>query len=223
MTFHIITIFPEVFSQYFSVGVLGRGKKKGVVDFKIYDLRDFALDKHRKVDDAPFGGGPGMVLKIEPIFRALEKIKTDLKKQGIEKKGTRTILFSAKGKKFNQKKAEKFSKIKHLILICGRYEGVDERVAQFLVDEEISVGPFVLSGGEIPALLTVDATARLVPKVLGNQASLENESHNPADKINKTDFPVYTQPRDFQGWTVPEVLFSGDHQKIENWRNSKRG
>lgn len=222
MTFHIITIFPEVFAQYFSVGVLGRGKKKELLDFKIYDLREFTLDRHKKVDDTPFGGGPGMVLKIEPIFRALEKIKKDLKKQGVLNKEIKTVLFSAKGKKFNQKKAEKFSNFKHLILICGRYEGVDERVAQYLVDEEISVGDFILSGGEIPALLVADAVARLVPEVLGNSASLENETFNPKDKINKKDFPVYTQPREFNGWLVPAVLFSGDHEKINFWRNSKR-
>lgn len=222
MTFHIITIFPEVFGQYFSVGVLARGKKKGLIDFKIYNLRDFTLDKHKKVDDKPFGGGPGMVLKIEPIFRALEKIKRDLKKQGVKKSAIKIILFSAKGKIFNQKKAEKFSQIKHLILICGRYEGVDERVAENLIDEEISIGKFVLSGGEIPALLVVDAISRLVSGVLGNADSLKNESYNWKDKVNKKDFPVFTQPRDFNGWKVPEVLFSGDHQKINSWREEKR-
>jgi len=222
MTFHIITIFPEVFENYFSVGVLGRGRKKQLVDFKIYDLRAFAFDKHRKVDDTPFGGGPGMVLKIEPIFRALEKIKSDLKEAGIKKSDIKTIVLSAKGKIFNQKKAVKFSSLKHLILIAGRYEGIDERVAENLADEEISVGRFVLSGGEIPAMLVVDAVTRLVPGVLGNVNSLTSESYNPQDKENEKDFPVYTQPRNFRGWQVPEILFSGDHQKIKNWRNSKR-
>lgn len=222
MTFHIITIFPEVFAQYFSVGVLGRGQKKGKLAFEIHNLRDFALDKHKKVDDTPFGGGPGMVLKVEPIFRALEKIKGDLKKQGVKDKEIKTILFSADGKKFNQKKAEKFSQLKHLILLCGRYEGVDERVAENLTDEEISVGDFVLSGGEIPAMLVCDAVSRLIPEVLGNKASLENESHNPKDKVNKRDFPVYTQPREFKNWEVPIVLFSGNHKEIDQWREKER-
>ena len=168
-TFHLVSIFPEVFPAYFVAGVLGRGQKKGKLDFRFYDLREFAQNKHRKVDDTPFGGGPGMVLKIEPIFEVLKKIKKDLKDQGVGEKEIRTILFSAKGKKFNQKKAQKMASFRHLIFICGRYEGVDERVAENLADEEISVGDFVLSGGEIPAMLVADAVSRLIPEVLGNQ------------------------------------------------------
>jgi tRNA (guanine37-N1)-methyltransferase len=244
LTFHLVTIFPEIFDSYLKEGILARalegenenGERKVAV--KVYNLRDFANDKHRTVDDTPYGGGAGMVLKVEPIYRALESIKKDLvtagKKGNETEKNIRTILLAAKGQPYNQTRAAFYQQnFTDLILICGRYEGIDERVAQYLVDEELSIGPFILSGGELPALTVVDSITRLVPGVLGNQESLESESFNPspsnAQAIPLTesdqtqlDYPVYTKPEEFQGWKVPEVLLSGHHANIEKWRQEQQ-
>lgn len=225
MNFHIITIFPEIFEKYFEVGVMGRAIKEGKIKLNLYNLRDYSKDKHHKVDDTPYGGGPGMVMSVEPIYYCLEDIKNKIKSEevDIEKEKIKTVLLSAKGVNFDQKKAVDYSeKNKHLILICGRYEGVDERVAENLVDEELSIGEYILSGGEVPAMAVIDSVARLIPGVLGNEKSLQQESFNSDIRSERFDFPVYTKPEKFNDWQVPEVLLSGNHKKIEKWRKGNR-
>jgi len=204
MKFNIITIFPKIFDSYFNESIIKRAIQKKLVKINIHNLRDFTKDKHKTVDDKPYGGGPGMVMMVEPIYRALKKIR--------KTKKTKTILFSAKGKKFDQKMAKSFSKLDNLIMICGRYEGVDQRVSKF-VDQEVSIGDYVLTGGEIPAMIVTDAVARLIPGVLGKKESLEEI---------KGSYPVYTRPEDFNNLKVPRVLLSGDHKKIKEWRLDKR-
>jgi len=207
----IITIFPEVCKPYLDSSILGIAQEKGKLEIHLHNLRDYTLDKHRKVDDRPFGGGPGMILTPEPVFRAVEAIKqtADGRRQT-----AKVILLSPQGKTLNQKLAEKLSKRKHLILICGRYEGVDERVRESLVDEEISIGDYILSGGELAALVLTDSLARLLPGVLGHKDSNVRESFSD----NLLEYPQYTRPADFRGLRVPQVLLSGDHKKIEEWR-----
>lgn len=217
MIFHIITIFPEIFNSYLSNGIVSRALKSQKIQIKIYDLRDYAVNKYGSVDDTPFGGGPGMVLRVEPVFECIEFIKKEIKERRVSMEQVRVILTSARGEIFSQKKAVEYSNLEELIFICGRYEGVDERVAKYLVDEELSVGPYILTGGELPALTVVDAVSRLVPGVLGNQESLFSESFSDGE-VNY-DYPVYTKPREFNGWEVPEVLISGNHAKINKWRN----
>ena len=211
MLIDIITIFPEVCKPYLDSSILGIAQEKGKLEIHLHNLRDYTLDKHRKVDDRPFGGGPGMILTPEPVFRAVEAIKqtADGRRQT-----AKVILLSPQGKTLNQKLAEKLSKRKHLILICGRYEGVDERVRESLVDEEISIGDYILSGGELAALVLTDSLARLLPGVLGHKDSNVRESFSD----NLLEYPQYTRPADFRGLRVPQVLLSGDHKKIEEWR-----
>lgn len=210
MNFHIITIFPNIFDSYLKEGVLKRAQMKKKIKIKIYNLRDFTEDKHKTVDDRPFGGGPGMVLKVEPIQRAIQKIK-----RSTSERSRRIILLSAKGKQFNQKKAASLKKYRDIILICGRYEGVDERVAKYIADEEISIGDYILSGGELPALVIIEAVTRLIPGVLGNKESIETERET-------SSYPVYTRPEKIlingKLRKVPKVLLSGDHNKIKEWR-----
>jgi len=211
--FYIISLFPEVFC-YFNSSILKRAQEKKLIKIKIVNPRDFTNDKHRIVDDKPYGGGPGMVMKIEPIYKALKWIKKQIKNKN-EK--THVILFSLRGKKFDQKTAKKLTQYDNLILICGHYEGVDERVAKYLVDEEISIGDYILSGGEIPAMVVVDTVSRLVPGVLGKYESLEEI---------KGSYPVYTRPETIiingKKRSVPKVLLSGDHKKIAEWRKNKK-
>ena len=213
MKFHIVTIFPEFFSGPFDHGVVGRGQAADLLDIHIHDLRNWAYDRHKTVDDRPFGGGEGMLLKPAPIFEAVERIFPD------RSSGGRVVLLSAAGRRFDQSVAEEFSKLQELLLICGRYEGVDERVAQYLADEEISVGDFVLSGGELAAALIVDAVARLLPGVLGNEDSTRNESFS-AEQGRFLDCPQYTRPAEFRGWKVPDVLLGGNHEEIKRWRRA---
>ncbi|HOF42779.1 MAG TPA: tRNA (guanosine(37)-N1)-methyltransferase TrmD [Candidatus Moranbacteria bacterium] len=213
MNFDIITIFPKIFDSYFNESIIKRARKAGAVKINVHNLRDYATDKHKTVDDTPYGGGAGMVMKVEPISKVVESIKS----QG-ESQKTRTILFSAKGKRFTQKDVKRLSKYDRLILICGRYEGVDERVAQHVAGEEISIGDFVLTGGEIPAMVVVDSIARLIPGVLGNEQSPLIESHS---KEGYLEYPQYTKPEIFNGWKVPEILLSGNHGEIEKWRKKK--
>jgi len=229
MNFYIITLFPESLKGYLNSSILKRAAEKKLVKFFLINLRKFGVGKYRKVDDRPFGGGPGMVIKVEPVLKAVlfclgYKKKKDLEKllqygeinfKKIKSKNTRIILFSTRGKVFNQKIAKRLAKYENLILICGHYEGVDERVAKYIADEEISIGNFVLSGGEIPALLVIDATSRQLPGVLGKYESLEDI---------KGSYPTYTRPFIFLKWKVPDVLLSGNHQKIKEWRkqNSKK-
>lgn len=210
MRFDIISLFPESFTSYFDASILKRAKDARLIEIHTHQLRDFAHDKHKTVDDTPYGGGAGMVLKVEPIAEALEHVKS------LEpEKKTRTVLFSAKGKVFTQEDAKRLSSYDRLILLCGRYEGVDERVADYLIDEELSIGEYVLTGGEIPAMIVVDAVSRLVPGVLGNAESAETESHSVPGML---EYPQYTKPEIWQDMRVPEVLLSGHHGEIEKWR-----
>ncbi len=230
MTFHIITIFPKIFDSYFSESILKRAREKKLVDIKIHNLRDYTADKHKTVDDTPYGGGAGMVLKIEPILECLKAINFQfsifnfqkiLKSKINKSKKTRVILFSAKGKRYTQADAKRLKKYENIVMICGRYEGVDERVAKYLVDEEISIGDFVMTGGEIPAMAVVDSITRLVPDALGNAQSPKNESFS---KKNYLEHPQYTKPAEYNKWKVPEVLLGGNHGEIDKWRkkNSKK-
>lgn len=228
MIFDIITIFPEIFDSYFSGSIIGRARKKKFIEIKIHDLRDWTSNKHKTVDDTPYGGGPGMLMKVEPIFRCVEFIRSKIKNDlyGANKKTvdylsssrSRIILFSAKGKKYTQEDAVRLSKYENLIFICGRYEGVDERVAKYIADEEISIGDYILTGGEIPGMILVDSITRLIPGVLGNIESPKNESHSKAGYL---EYPQYTKPEKFGSWKVPEILLSGNHKEIEKWRMKK--
>jgi tRNA (guanine37-N1)-methyltransferase len=234
-SFDVITIFPEIFDSYFSESIIGRAQKNGLVRVNIHDLRDWTKDRHRTVDDTPYGGGPGMVLKIEPIYKCVQSISNfqfpipnKIPKNKIRIPKTRTVLFSAKGKKYTQKDAKRFLKYDRLILICGRYEGVDERVAKYIADEEISVGDYVLTGGEIPAMILVDSITRLLPGVLGNPKSLSEESFGNLQPTTYNlqpeflEYPQYTKPADFMGWKVPKILLGGNHKKIREWRVKKQ-
>jgi tRNA (guanine37-N1)-methyltransferase len=206
MRFDIITIFPEMFSGVFSEGVVRKAIQKGLIEVQVHDLRDYTTDKHRQVDDRPFGGEEGMVFKPEPLFAAVEAVRAAA--------AAPVYLLSPQGRPFDGRLAEEMAGQPGVVLICGRYEGVDERVAGHLATEEISIGDYVLTGGEIPAIVVVDAVSRFVPGVVGKQASVRHDSF----VEGRLDFPHYTRPRDFRGLKVPAVLFSGDHKKIETWR-----
>jgi len=230
MAFDIITIFPDCFDSYFNTSLLKKAQEKGIIKIKVHNLRNWANDKRRTVDDSPYGGGPGMLMKVEPIFRAVDDILPIRNYQGRGKvnknKKTKIILFSAKGKPYDQKAAERLSKMSRLIMICGRYEGVDERVAKYIADEEISLGPYVLSGGEIGAMILVESISRLLPGVIGKEESLKEESFSQNFIL---EYPQYTRPPKFYplknkniSWNVPKILLSGHHQKIEEFKR-KRG
>ncbi len=262
MKFSVITIFPELVSHYCSETILGRAQKKKKIKVNAINLRDFATDKHQKVDDTPYGGGAGMVMKPEPIYRALKKLRAlapqhpstpapqhkikSKRVQVLECSGAqvkKTVLLSPRGRQFDQRVAEEWSKLKEITFVCGRYEGVDQRVADYMVDEEISVGPYVLAGGELGALIIIEAVSRLIPGVLGNEESLLEETFNspqppstpaPQNKIKskrvqvlecsgaQVEYPQYTKPETFMKMSVPEVLLSGDHKKIKDWRQNIR-
>lgn len=207
MRIDILTLFPETFEGPLQSSILGRARERGLVNVNLVNLRDFATDKHRVTDDAPFGGGPGMVLKPEPVFAAVESLKEVNSLEDI-------VLLSPQGRQFNQQIARDLALKKDIVLLCGRYEGVDERIRLALVTDEISIGDYVLSGGEIPALVLVDAVSRLIPGVIGNNSCLETDSFCRAG----LGIPQYTRPRSFRGMTVPDVLLSGDHKTIERWR-----
>ncbi len=213
MKIDVLTIFPEMFGPVLNESIIKRAQEKEIVKIKIHNLRDFSGDKHNKVDDRPFGGGPGMVFKPEPIFRAVEAI-TKEKVRGVRNEEPKVILLSPQGRKLDQKLAEKISRCKHLILISGRYEGIDERVRQSLVDLEVSIGDYVLSGGELPAMVLIDSVVRLIPGVLGNQDSHRQESFS----HNLLDYPQYTRPTLYRGMKVPDILLSGKHEQIQHWR-----
>ena len=214
MIINFLTIFPDYFSNVLSSSILKRAKEKKVVDYQIINLRDFAQDKHQTTDDRPFGGGPGMVMMIEPIDLALKSLKQ--RKGGDNKK---IILTSAKGVLFNQQKAENWSELDELTIICGHYEGVDERVAQYLVDEEVRIGNYVLTGGEPAAAVMSDAVVRLLPGVLGNDQSNVDESHSKPGLAGENQ---YTRPAKYKNWDVPEVLLSGDPKKINAYKKQFR-
>jgi len=209
LRFQILTIFPDFFTGPFQHGVVAKAAEAGLIQIQIHDLRNWTHDRHRTVDDRPFGGGEGMLLKPAPIFEAVESIWPE------RTPGKRLVLLSAQGQRFDQEAARRLSQYKELFLICGRYEGVDERVAEHLADEELSIGDFVLSGGELAAALVVDCVSRLLPGVLGNEDSALQESFSHKDLL---DCPQYTRPADFRGWKVPEVLLSGNHEEIRRWR-----
>lgn len=244
MRFDLITIFPEFFAGPLEHGMVRRAREAGLIQVHVQDLREFTKDRHRTVDDRPFGGGEGMVLKPEPLFEAVESLLGrsvgDATLQNTRDPNTATVLMSAAGKLFDQQMARRYSQLQRIILICGRYEGVDERVAEHLASEEVSIGDFVLSGGELPALLVMDAVTRLIPGALGNEASSQNESFSagqemavstPAGSKNTRpelpvanhvllDFPHYTRPAEYRGWRVPEVLVGGNHAEVAKWRHA---
>ena len=219
MIFHVLSIFPDFFRAAFEQGVVGKARAAGLIEIRVHDLRDWTRDRHRTVDDRPFGGGEGMLMKAGPIFEAVESIWPE-RAVGVRNAGQKVILLSAQGAKFDQARAREFSKLDELLLIGGRYEGVDERVAEHLADEELSVGDFVLSGGELPAAMVIDATARLIAGVLGNENSAVEESFGEEGML---DCPQYTRPAEFRGWTVPEVLLGGNHEEIRMWRQRAAG
>lgn len=241
MRFDIITIFPEFFRGPLDYGIIRRAREAKLIDIAVHDLRDFAHDRHRTVDDRPFGGGEGMVLKPEPIFEAVESLVgvADDAQHAISREKAAIVLLSAAGEPFRQETARQFSKLERIVLICGRYEGVDERVAGHLATDEISIGDFVLSGGELAGAMVLDAVTRLIPGALGNEDSTENESFSPValddlvdlsrarEQIRDSstvrdggilDYPHYTRPQNFRSWGVPEVLVSGNHEEVRRWR-----
>jgi len=233
MRFDLITIFPEFFAGPLDHGIVRRAQESGIAQIHVQDLREFTKDRHRTVDDRPFGGGEGMVLKPEPLFEAVEKLLGhgvgDAETKVAPEPDTAVLLMSAAGRLFTQETARRYAKLDRLILICGRYEGVDERVADHLATEEICVGDYVLSGGELPAAIVVDAVTRLLPGAVGNEASTQNESFSeilgPPSKASGSglllDFPHYTRPADYRGWKVPEVLIGGHHAEVAKWRREQ--
>ena len=216
MRFDIITVFPELFAGVLECGIIRRARQSGLVDLSLVNLRDFARDKHRSVDDRPYGGGEGMVFMPAPLFEAVEFCR-HRERSSERGAGSQVVLMTPQGKPWSQDLAAKFAAYTHLVLICGRYEGVDQRVIDHLVDWEISMGDFVLTGGEIPAMAMVDSIVRLIPGALGCQESAVNESFS----TGLLDYPQYTRPAEYRGYTVPEVLLSGDHARIEKWRKEK--
>jgi tRNA (guanine37-N1)-methyltransferase len=245
MRFDLITIFPDFFSGPLEHGIVRRARETDLITVRVQDLREFTHDRHRTVDDRPFGGGEGMVMKPEPLFAAVESLLGrgvgDATEPAGRESNTAIVLLSAAGKRFTQETARRHAALERIIFICGRYEGVDERVAEHLATEEISVGDFVLSGGELPAMLVVDAVTRLLPGALGNEASAQNESFSredlgvaqhaaplqernaqrrPGDDDGNLllDYPHYTRPAEFRGWAVPEVLIGGNHAEVAKWR-----
>jgi tRNA (guanine37-N1)-methyltransferase len=217
MKIDILTIFPEFFGAVFEFGIIRRAKLAKIVEINVHDIREYAVDKHKMVDDRPFGGGDGMVLKPEPIFAAIENLVGTSDRESYPD-GTRVVLLSPQGKPYKQASAREFAdEAKHMVLICGRYEGVDERVNDALVTDEISIGDYVLSGGEAAAVVVVDSIVRLLPDALGSETSAENESFS----TGMLDCPVYTRPAEFRGMSVPEVLLNGNHAEIEKWRSLK--
>lgn len=209
MRMDILTLFPEMFQGPFDASILKRAREKGLIDIGYINIRDFATDKHRIVDDYPFGGGPGMLMKPEPIFDALAHVRANRPECR-----SRVILLCPQGQVFNQEMAKELAEEEHLIFICGHYEGVDERVREILVDDEVSIGDFVLTGGELPAMVMIDAITRMLPGALGEEESFKTDSFFEG----LLGYPQYTRPRAYQGKHVPEVLISGDHEKIRLWR-----
>ena len=215
MQFEVFTLLPEVFPPYLESSILQRARQRGLMDVRVHNIRDYTHDKHHTTDDTPYGGGGGMVMKPEPVFEAVESILgSRVESQPIP---VPIILMTPQGRIFTQRVAEELSGYERIALICGRYEGVDERIRQYLVTDEISIGDYVLTGGELPALLIIDAVSRLIPGVLGDPDGAADDSHS----MGLLEYPHYTRPPEFRGWTAPEVLLSGDHAKIEKWRREQ--
>ena len=216
MHIDVLTLFPEMFQIPFSFGIFQRAVENGVVSLNVHNIRDYTHDKHHTVDDYPYGGGPGMVLKPEPLFEAVKSIKTDVNPE--ENSGELPIiLLTPQGRPFSQKISQELARYSHLMLICGHYEGVDERIREHLVTDEISIGDYVLTGGELPAMVVIDAVVRLLPGVLGSEDSPWEDSH----VSGLLEHPQYTRPAVFRDWPVPEVLLSGDHARIARWRREQ--
>ena len=218
MRFDIVTIFPNIFNPFLKESFIKRAQERGLIEIFIHNLREFTTDKHQHVDDRPYGGGLGMVLKIEPIYKALKSIKSKSKKRKVK-----VILFTPRGKQFNQKIAYRLSKLDQVIMICGRYEGVDERVAKYIADLKLSIGPYDLMGGELPAMVVIETITRLIPGVIGKPEFLKER----LKKEGFVEYPQYTRPEVFSPkkgvyWKVPKVLLSGHHQKIKEWREKHK-
>lgn len=208
MKFDVLTLFPEAMEGYLSCSIIGKARENGILDIGLVQIRDFSLDKHKKVDDAPFGGGAGMVMTVQPLRDALLSVRTE---------ETHVVLMSPRGKLFSYEKAQELARMPHVVLVCGRYEGIDQRFIDGYVDEEISIGDYVLTGGEAAALVVIDAVSRQCDGVLGNADSLSFESH----KENLLEYPQYTRPEVFEGAAVPDILLSGHHANIEKWRREQ--
>jgi len=216
MQFEVFTLLPEVFPPYLESSILQRARQRGLIDVHVHNIRDYTHDKHHTTDDTPYGGGGGMVMKPEPVFEALETILGFTSNQA-QPTPVPIILLTPQGRVFTQRVAEELSVHERIALLCGRYEGVDERIREHLVTDEISIGDYVLTGGELPALMMIDAISRLIPGVLGDPTGAEDDSHS----MGLLEYPHYTRPPEFRGWQVPEVLLSGDHAKIEKWRREQ--
>jgi len=210
MQFDVFSLLPEVFSPYLNSSILQRASQHGLIDVRVHNIRDHATDKHHVTDDEPYGGGGGMVMKVEPIFAAVENVLGP-------NPGCPVILLTPQGRLFNQKVAFELAQHPHLALLCGRYEGIDERIREHLVSHEISIGDYVLTGGELPAMILIDAISRLLPGVLGDPDGAMDDSH----ASGLLEYPHYTRPPEYRGWAVPEILLSGDHAKIESWRREQ--
>lgn len=223
MQFEVFTLLPEVFPPYLESSILVRARQKGLIDVRVHNIRDHAHDKHHVTDDTPYGGGGGMVMKPEPVFEAVESVlgfapqQTQPTPAAGARQGIPIILLTPQGRVFTQRVAEELSRHERLVLLCGRYEGVDERIREHLVTDEISIGDYVLTGGELPALILIDAVSRLLPGVLGDPTGAADDSHS----MGLLEYPHYTRPPDFRGWKVPDILLSGDHAKIDKWRREQ--
>ena len=216
MQFEVFTLLPEVFPPYLDTSILNRARQRGLIEVRIHNIRDYTHDKHHTTDDTPYGGGGGMVMKPEPVFEAVESV---LGLESLQTKPTvvPVILLTPQGRVFNQRVAGEYSRYERIALLCGRYEGVDERIREHLVTDEISIGDYVLTGGELPALMIIDAVSRLIPGVLGDPTGAEDDSHS----MGLLEYPHYTKPPEFRGWKVPDVLASGNHAKIDEWRREQ--
>ena len=219
MQFEVFTLLPEIFPPYLESSILNRARQKGLIDVRVHNIRDYTHDKHHTTDDTPYGGGGGMVMKPEPVFEAIETVLglNPLQTQPAPASNIPIILLTPQGRVFNQRIAEELSRHERIVLLCGRYEGIDERIREHLVTDEISIGDYVLTGGELPALMIIDAVSRLLPGVLGDPTGAEDDSHS----MGLLEYPHYTKPPEFRGWKVPDVLASGNHAKINKWRREQ--
>ncbi len=217
MQFEVFTLFPEVFPPYLESSILQRASQRGLIDVRVHNIRDYTHDRHHTTDDTPYGGGGGMVMKPEPVFEAVESVLGIASRTPPPPVTVPVILLTPQGRVFTQRVAEELTRYERIALLCGRYEGVDERIREYLVTDEISMGDYVLTGGELPALMIIDAVSRLIPGVLGDPTGAEDDSHS----MGLLEYPHYTRPPEFRGWKVPDVLLSGDHAKIEKWRREQ--
>lgn len=218
MKFEVFTLLPEVFPPYLESSILQRARQRGLIEVRVHNIRDYTHDKHHTTDDTPYGGGGGMVMKPEPVFEAIESVLGFTPSPASQQSTPiPVILLTPQGRVFTQRVVEELSGYERIALLCGRYEGVDERIREHLVTDEVSVGDYVLTGGELPALMIIDAISRLIPGVLGDPTGAEDDSHS----MGLLEYPHYTRPPEFRGWQVPEVLLSGDHGRIEKWRKEQ--